>query len=770
MKTILSLFILSFCFSFLGAATLLTEFFSTPPTIPTGWTTAGPGTTSWSVVNSNNAGGTPAGELRLDYYSDVNATYRMITPAINTSKAHDMSLSFRHMLDDFASVDSTYTIGVQISTNLTTWTTLWSTEVSSASIPAEQRTISIPYTLGMSETTYISFFLTGNPWYALNYWYIDDVQLTHENTLGCSSWTTGDYNIEGDLLVPLGQTLQIAAGSNLYFGVDNKMEVEGRLLVNGTAAQPVLFTEAVVDMPWRGIFFSQISMWADSCIVNHATITKSSLAGITTATSENIRISNCLIQDNEHGGVCLLGGSVILENSTIIGNQSSGHGAAVYCYGDRLTVSNCTMQYNSSTYALGDAFFLVGCNLNLIHDNIIANNNAVGSPGTLKAVYMIDCSGSFQRNLVAGNDGTGIAFIGDSFCVIDHCDVVYNNGYGLYRFGLVHVSSSILWGNATNSIIDVTYPTTLQIGNSCIQNGMLGVTNGIQPANYVANIASNPLFVAPITTLGVDVLTGDWHLQPLSPCINTGYHGEYDPDGSYSDMGIYYTLVNPVITRAIDYSPDQGHQLDLKWTRSPLDITFSPGAFYTVWRLGETSRNDNTLYINDPTLLNVDLIARSSDIGWRDGTRTWYYLNQLPAYNFEDYGLIVPTLRDSSSTGTHEANYMVIYQNSLGFWTSMPMWGYTVDNIPPAPAERVLLANTALNQFRLNWNRVTEGYWEGNSYPEVNRITYKIYGGDSPDFPIDSSSYMLSTTNPTAILSGQTGSKKFYRIIAGDSE
>jgi hypothetical protein len=775
MKTMFCLIVLFFCFSQLCAATLLSESFSTPPTIPTGWTATGPIVSIWSVNYSNFAGGTASSELCLNYgtVSQV-GTYRIISPAIDTRKVHEMTLSFRQMLDDFPFYDNPYTIGVQISTDLSTWTNLWSTVVSTASIPAEQRTITIPYSLGMSETTYISFFLTGDPFWAINNWYIDDVLLTYENTLGSGSWTTNNYNITGDLLVPLGKTLQIAAGSNLYFGLEKQLKVEGRLLVNGTAAQPVLFSEAVIEEHWKGMKFWNSSMAADSSIVNYATITKANDSGIMAFQSNKIRISNCLIDNNDGsmgGGVCLQSGSVLLENSTITLNASLGLGAAVYSSGNLHTIRNCTIQDNISLpHANANALFLDGCNLDLIHDNIIANNYVYESPGTLKAVYMTNCSGSFKRNLVACNDGTGIAVIGGSFSVIDHCDIVYNNGYGLYRFGPVNVSSSIIWGNATNSIIDDTFPTSLQIGYSCVQNGISGITNGISPSNYVANIAVNPLFVHPIAMLGVDVLTGDWNLQPLSPCIDTGYYVETDPDGSYADMGIYYRLVSPQITRAQDYSPDQGHQLDLKWTKSPLQTTFSPGAYYTVWRLGETSRNANTLYVANPSLLSEALINGDNEVCWRDGARTWYFLNQVPAYNFDDYGLIVPTLRDSSSTGTNEAEYMVIYQNSLGFWTSRTKWGYSVDNIPPATAERLLLANTGINQYRLNWNRVTEGYWEGNSYPEINTITYKIYAGDSPDFPTDSSSFLLSTTNPTVILNGQTGSKKFYRIIAGDSE
>lgn len=80
------------------------------------------------------------------------------------------------------------------------------------------------------------------------------------------------------------------------------------------------------------------------------------------------------------------------------------------------------------------------------------------------------------------------------------------------------------------------------------------------------------------------------------------------------------------------------------------------------------------------------------------------------------------------------------------------------------------LTYISANQLNLSWDEVTEGFLDGNSYPESNLITYKIYAGDTPDFEISPSTYLLSTTNPFTILNNQTSDKKFYLIVASDSE
>ncbi len=79
------------------------------------------------------------------------------------------------------------------------------------------------------------------------------------------------YQIFDSLVVSAGATLTIAAGSTLYFHDKASMKVEGRLICNGTAEEPVNFTgdrtgDILTDVPfdlmsgqWEGLTFTHTS-------------------------------------------------------------------------------------------------------------------------------------------------------------------------------------------------------------------------------------------------------------------------------------------------------------------------------------------------------------------------------------------------------------------------------------------------------------------------------------------------------------------------------
>ena len=154
---------------------------------------------------------------------------------------------------------------------------------------------------------------------------------------------------------------------------------------------------------------------------------------------------------------------------------------------------------------------------------------------------------------------------------------------------------------------------------------------------------------------------------------------------------------------------------------------------------------------------------------WWDGERAWYYLTQVPAFNFADYGLVVATVQDSSSSGTHASNYKVIYSNAQGYWQSVTKSGYSVDNIPPLPAQRLALQPSGPNQYLLSWDEVTEGTWEGNSYPELNQVLYKVYASTYPAVPILPENLIGITASPQMAINS-TSQKRFFKVIAFDTE
>jgi len=152
----------------------LTENFNSS-SLPGCWSTQNEGTgitERWSVSNTSNAGGS-AYEMKCTYQQVNPATTRLITPAINTTGLTSVKLSFKHMLDAYA---SGVTLKVQSSTDKINWTDeSWSVSTTANNIAATTVTLFINNNVGSQ--TYIAFVATGDL-YQIDFWYIDNVSVT----------------------------------------------------------------------------------------------------------------------------------------------------------------------------------------------------------------------------------------------------------------------------------------------------------------------------------------------------------------------------------------------------------------------------------------------------------------------------------------------------------------------------------------------------------------------------------------------------------------
>lgn len=129
--------------------------------------------------------------------------------------------------------------------------------------------------------------------------------------------TAGDkpYAIFGYLTVPAGQTLDIPAGARLHFGANAGIWVQkgGRLRVNGSPENPVLFSGLHLDTNYRNEAGQWGQIWLDAesgdHVIQHAII-ENGLSGIrldsATHTSENapgLVIENSIIKNMTNYGI-----------------------------------------------------------------------------------------------------------------------------------------------------------------------------------------------------------------------------------------------------------------------------------------------------------------------------------------------------------------------------------------------------------------------------------------------------------------------------------
>lgn len=129
---------------------------------------------NWSSSATNNAGGS-ANEMISTWQDRNPATNRLVSPAFNTLGVTELSLSFRHMLDNYG---PGATLRVQSSSNGTTWSNeAWSLATGSGgNVGPEIVNTTITSNLN-SATTYLAFTVEGNL-YQYDYWYVDDVSVT----------------------------------------------------------------------------------------------------------------------------------------------------------------------------------------------------------------------------------------------------------------------------------------------------------------------------------------------------------------------------------------------------------------------------------------------------------------------------------------------------------------------------------------------------------------------------------------------------------------
>lgn len=233
-------------------------------------------------------------------------------------------------------------------------------------------------------------------------------------------------------------------------------------------------------------------------------------------------------------------GTSIVTNNTFTGNSCSGNyggGAVSFSGGTNFVTANTFLQ-NSSADG-GGAIYAVGPVINLtLSDNLIVNNSQSGASADGGGIYVDVMSNLFMINNTVFNNTSGGGGGGAAF-IVGAAGTVLN------------VFNNIIWGNsATGSGADVylTGSGVSQLFQYNDANGMYGVWNNTLPL-----LNASPNFFNPISGTS----SGDYHLQPTSPCLNYGTNGTFLPltdlDGNIRtnsaglvDLGCYEFNTNAV--------------------------------------------------------------------------------------------------------------------------------------------------------------------------------------------------------------------------------
>ncbi len=223
----------------------------------------------------------------------------------------------------------------------------------------------------------------------------------------------------------------------------------------------------------------------------------------------------------------------------------------------------------------------------------------------------------------------------------------------------------------------------------------------------------------------------------------------------------------PVLA-SVDRPNDQGGEVTLSWSPSPLDTDASQAiASYSVW-IRQPAKSAATGLSNAPAvpeLKNADLatllkmpeaqLVRVKSAGWT-------FASQVPAMFRTEYAALCPTYGDSTQSGIAYTDFMVVahHQDSGVFWeSSNVLSGYSVDNLAPGAPLNLAGANNA---------GAVDLSWTASGVQDADLAQYRIYRGTESAFILNAGS-LLATSETTAYQDDTSSGTVYYRVTAVDA-
>lgn len=234
------------------------------------------------------------------------------------------------------------------------------------------------------------------------------------------------------------------------------------------------------------------------------------------------QVDNCVFIENTGGGLAFSGeGRPLITHSRFEGNRS-GYGAGVNCeYGSSPTIRNCRFLSNLAYYDGGALRCYEGCNAT-VGNCLFAGNTSKWQSGA--AIRLMDSDATLTNCTFASNYAT--RWGGALYCTDDSFATLVN---------------SILWGNYAGrqgpqiAIGSRQHGSNPPVGSAVVVS-YCDIEGGKEQV-YVdqacnldwqgGNIDAEPFFVA--------ADEGDFHLRPISPCINAADNSVVDPDSGDLD-------------------------------------------------------------------------------------------------------------------------------------------------------------------------------------------------------------------------------------------
>ena len=365
-------------------------------------------------------------------------------------------------------------------------------------------------------------------------------------------------------------------------------------------------------------------------------------------------IRHCIVSDCLVDGVYSRNSSVSMENSCnvdsciITNNGGMGINASIS------NISYSQISFNGENGIRGRGY---------IHHCIVNNNKADGfycSVSSTSTAYMDHC-------LFANNDGSGMSL---AYNYVVSSSTVVNNGNGITLSTECKIRNCIIYGNHGVSLVKPWYVNEYDLDHCAVEGDYIQTSRqNIPLASPSDSSGFHPGFVNPTMGTGSAYSGGDWHLLPISVCINRGtanYNNvpNIDLDGNnriqqgITDIGAYESPYEyPYEDGKIIYVKTDGEGDGSSWSNATADLNH---VLETAWIYGPETRvwvaqgtyptPNHPFYVKDNLHLmggfvgnesadyNVDLRNTFTNATILDGQQQNRVLHQT--YDFDDAAFV----------------------------------------------------------------------------------------------------------------------------------
>jgi hypothetical protein len=458
------------------------------------------------------------------------------------------------------------------------------------------------------------------------------VSLTSPNpTSPYLNWDTAATNIQ--------DAIDSAAPGDTVI-VTNGLYNTGGRVTDGTLTNRVVIDKALTIQSVNGPDFTIIEGYQVPGITNGPGAIRcvymtnnTTLVGFTIAHGATDTNLNTPYNDVNAGGVlCQNYTDCVLSNCSIIANSALVSGGI-----EGGVLNNCAVTFNSDSLIAGGASFTT------LNHCLVASNHSASGIGGFKSnsgagVPLFGYPPNTASYCIIAGNSSGTSYGGAGDYILNHCLIIGNQGDGATGCRLFNCT-------VVSNSVGVEY---CQILNSIVYYNGLNYP-GYPPAflhscttplpDYGGNISNEPLFVDPAH--------GDFHLQPNSACINSGYNNyltltnnEYDTTnifhvtlltndfdgnprlvGGTVDLGAY-EIQSPA--SKISYAWLLQYGLPLDGSADDADPDGDGMSNYQEWRAGTLPFDSTSLLL----MLSPSISPSGATLTWQSQTNVPYYLQR----------------------------------------------------------------------------------------------------------------------------------------------